>query len=118
MNKPTLRKTLVAMAASLLLSLPAVSQASNQAANIADRDPSALRMTGDLVVARPMMLAATLIGTAVFVVSLPFSLIGGNVEQAADTLMVEPAKNTFFRCLGCTDRLTDEQIRAGVSPSR
>jgi len=34
-------------------------------------------------------------------VSLPFTALGGNVKQAADVLVVGPAKETFVRCLGC-----------------
>ena len=65
-------------------------------------EPTALAMVTDTVLVRPVMLAVTVVGTAFFVVSLPFSVLGGNVGQAADTLMVQPAANTFIRCLGCT----------------
>ena len=65
-------------------------------------EPTALAMVTDTVLVRPVMLAVTAVGTAFFVVSLPFSVLGGNVGQAADTLMVQPAANTFIRCLGCT----------------
>ena len=67
-----------------------------------EEDPSALAMTGDLLFARPLLLATTIVGTAVYIVSLPFSLAGGNAEQAGETLVVGPAKATFVRCLGCT----------------
>jgi len=55
----------------------------------------------DALVARPVGLVATLLGSAVFVVSLPFSALGGNVDDAAQALVVGPAKETFTRCLGC-----------------
>jgi hypothetical protein len=45
----------------------------------------------------------TVVGAATFVVSLPFSALGGNVADAADTLVVGPAKATFVRCLGCSN---------------
>jgi len=64
-------------------------------------NPSALAMAGDLVVARPLGLAITAVGAAAFVVSLPFAAAGGNVEQAAETLVRGPARQTFLRCLGC-----------------
>lgn len=67
-----------------------------------DEDPSAMAMAGDLVVARPLLLAATAVGAAVYVVSLPFSLAGGNSIEAGKTLVVGPAMSTFVRCLGCT----------------
>ncbi len=64
--------------------------------------PSATAMVADLVVARPLGVVATVVGSAVFVVSLPFSALGGNVDEAADKLVISPAKETFVRCLGCT----------------
>ncbi len=54
----------------------------------------------DLLVARPGGLAATVLGTAIFVVGLPFTLINGSTEQAAQTLVVNPASYTFARPLG------------------
>lgn len=73
-----------------------------QGVNTVDESPSALAMTGDLLLVRPLMLATTAVGSAVWLVSLPFSLAAGNAMQAADTLVVSPGANTFFRCLGCT----------------
>jgi hypothetical protein len=56
----------------------------------------------DIIIARPLGVVATGIGAVLFVVSLPFSALGGNVGEAADALVVKPAKETFSRCLGCT----------------
>jgi hypothetical protein len=39
-------------------------------------------------------------GSVVFVLSLPFSALGGNVGEAADKLVVDPARYTFVRPLG------------------
>ncbi|WP_271410130.1 multidrug transporter [Pseudomonas sp. Q1-7] len=64
--------------------------------------PTGYRMAGDIVIARPLLLGATIIGTGLFIISLPFSALGGNVEEAAQELVVVPAKETFVRCLGCT----------------
>ena len=66
-------------------------------------EPTALAMTGDLVIARPIGAVITVVGAVAFVVSLPFSAAGGNVEQAAETLVMGPARTTFVRCLGCTN---------------
>ncbi|MDX1588377.1 MAG: hypothetical protein R3296_05515 [Oleiphilaceae bacterium] len=71
-------------------------------ANTVQEEPSALAMLGDALFARPALLAITVVGSAVYTVSLPFSLAGGNAGQAGDTLVVGPAKATFIRCLGCT----------------
>lgn len=67
-----------------------------------EEDPSALAMAGDLIIARPVGLVATVVGSALYVISLPFSLAGGNAKQAGKTLVVEPVMTTFVRCLGCT----------------
>lgn len=64
-------------------------------------EPGAGAMAADAVVARPLGLLATIAGSAAFVVSLPFSALGGNVPEAADALVIGPAKATFVRCLGC-----------------
>ena len=66
-----------------------------------DESPSALAMAGDLIIARPLLLVATAAGAAAFLVSLPFTATGGNMDQAADTLMAGPADALFVRCLGC-----------------
>jgi len=41
------------------------------------------------------------IGAGVFVVSLPFTALGGGVGDAGQALVVDPAKAAFVRCLGC-----------------
>ncbi|WGL64861.1 multidrug transporter [Pseudomonas sp. CW003PS] len=64
--------------------------------------PKGFAMVGDLVVARPLLIGATLVGTAAFIVSLPFTALGGNVGEAAQALVVEPGREAFVRCLGCT----------------
>ena len=62
--------------------------------------PTADATAADLLIARPGGLAATVLGAAVFVVGLPFTLINGSTEQAAQKLVVEPAQYTFTRPLG------------------
>ncbi|MDX9874571.1 MAG: hypothetical protein RBS88_06640 [Spongiibacteraceae bacterium] len=71
-------------------------------ANEVQEDPSALAMVGDAVIARPLGLVFTVVGAATYLVTLPFSLAGGNAKAAGETLVVGPAKATFVRCLGCT----------------
>jgi hypothetical protein len=70
-------------------------------AGAVDEDPNGFAMLGDLVVARPIGLALTAGGTALWLVSLPFTLLAGNVSEAADTLILGPGEQTFMRCLGC-----------------
>lgn len=67
-----------------------------------EENPSALAMSGDLLIVRPVMFTVTVVGAALWLVSLPFSAAGGNIKQAGETLVAKPALNTFVRCLGCT----------------
>jgi len=57
-------------------------------------------MTADIALARPVGIAATVAGFAVFLVSSPFSALGGNTDQAWDSLVAAPATYTFKRPLG------------------
>ena len=66
-----------------------------------DFGPSYETMTVDTIVGKPLQLVAALAGTAAYIVSLPFSLIGGNADQAQQKLFVEPW-DAMGRCLGCT----------------
>jgi hypothetical protein len=66
-----------------------------------DERPNEWAMVGDLLVARPIGIVLTAGGTALWLVSLPFTLLAGNAEEAASTLVVGPAESTFMRCLGC-----------------
>jgi hypothetical protein len=63
-------------------------------------DASADAMIFDAVFLRPAGLAATIGGSIAFILSLPFSALGGNVGEAADKLVVAPARYTFVRALG------------------
>ncbi|MDO9262790.1 MAG: hypothetical protein Q7U02_02410 [Desulfosalsimonadaceae bacterium] len=57
-------------------------------------------MFADLIAVRPLQLASLLLGTATFIVSLPFSALGDNVNQAYEMMMAEPARLFFKRPLG------------------
>ncbi len=81
---------------------PALAQ-EKQYQYIVGEDRNAASMMFDLVLLRPLGLVATVVGTAFFVVSLPFSALGGNTGEAAKKLVVEPAKYTFSRPLGAED---------------
>ena len=101
------RSTAVVLALTTgLLALPAQAEVAQQ--NVSGdpmytaNAPKAFSMVGDLVVARPLLIGATAIGVVAFVVSLPFTALGGNVGEAAQALVVEPGKEAFVRCLGCT----------------
>ena len=63
-------------------------------------DPSGGAMMFDLAVVRPVGIVATAIGCLFFVVSSPFSALGGNIDIAGEKLVKDPAKYTFKRPLG------------------
>lgn len=98
-------KQLKVLLAAIVLTSSAVISADPQV-----ETPSAGAMTSDLLIVRPLGLVATVLGTGVFVVSLPFTLAGGNMIDAGKTLVVGPAVTTFVRCLGCTKPGRKEKI--------
>jgi hypothetical protein len=57
-------------------------------------------MVVDALLVRPLGLCAVILGAGFFVISLPFSLLGGNVKDAGKKLVVDPAAFTFKRPLG------------------
>jgi hypothetical protein len=57
-------------------------------------------MAADIALARPVGTVATVAGFALFLVSSPFSVLGGNTKEAWETLVVPPATYTFQRPLG------------------
>jgi len=57
-------------------------------------------MIYDMVVVRPIGAVATVIGSVFWVVTLPFSASGDNVDAATEKLVKEPAAYTFKRPLG------------------
>lgn len=94
-----LNKWLLVFSTALILSLPQIASAADDMVVV--EKPSALAMAGDLVIARPLLFVMTVVGSALYVVSLPFSLAGGNAAEAGKVLVVKPAQTTFVRCLGC-----------------
>lgn len=81
----------------------AIIQPASAAIEIDETDfgPSYGTMVVDTVVGKPLQLVTAIAGTATYLVSLPFSLIGGNADQAQQKLFVEPW-DAMARCLGCT----------------
>ena len=51
----------------------------------------------DLLLARPIGVAAGILGTGVFILSLPFTIPTGSVEDAAQMLVVKPFNFSFER---------------------
>ncbi len=51
----------------------------------------------DLILARPLGVAAGIAGTAIFVITLPFTIPSGGVKEAADMFIVKPFTFSFAR---------------------
>jgi len=63
-------------------------------------DTDATSVAVDVVVARPATFALTIVGSVLFVISLPVAATSGCVDKAAKALVAAPAKDTFTRPLG------------------
>jgi hypothetical protein len=95
----SVKKALLVASTTILLTLPQLTLAADDAVVV--EKPTALAMTGDAIIARPVLFVMTAVGSVLFLVSLPFSLAGGNAGEAGKVLVLQPAETTFIRCLGC-----------------
>ena len=67
------------------------------------KEPTAAAMIADFALVRPLGIVACVLGTGFFIVSLPFSALGGNTKEVGKKLVKEPAQFTFARPLGMVD---------------
>jgi len=93
------KQSMVFFLVAALVFIPFTTSALAQSKQLTQEN-SAGAMTADLLLVRPVGIVACVLGSAVFVVSLPFSLLGGNSGESAQKLVAEPAKFTFTRPLG------------------
>lgn len=84
--------------------LAILSMGANTASAASDDD---LKVAADTLVVRPVCLAATVVGSALFVVSLPIAAISRSIKKTAHVLVVVPGKATFTRRLGDMEALED-----------
>ena len=68
-------------------------------------------VAADALVARPVCLVATIVGSAIFVIALPVAATSGSIGPTADTLVGMPAWATFKRPLGDFDFPTDYALK-------
>lgn len=94
------KRTLLVGLLALGLSMPAPVSA------YSDDEEEASAMICDTLIARPACLAATIVGSVFFVLSLPFAAASKKVDRAAEIMVVLPAKATFTRPLGEFDYLS------------
>ena len=92
-------KLITALCAVAILSMGA-----NSASAASDDD---LKVAADTLVVRPVCLAATVVGTGLFVVSLPIAAISRSIKKTAHVLVIRPARATFTRRLGDMEALED-----------
>lgn len=86
--------TILAVIAVTCVSVPAFA---------AEKGDEAIMVAVDVTLVRPVSLAAVVVGTAVFVASLPFTIPAGGVSKAARVLVSEPFAYTFTRPIGCPE---------------
>lgn len=86
----------VMLAAALLFTAPATSFAVDGDY----REPSAESIVFDVLLVRPLGVAATAVGTVIFVAGLPFTVPTMSVGTAAKKLVAEPFVFTFGRPVG------------------
>lgn len=96
-NNKLHRKLRACLLAGVLFVMPVCSVAQTDGTVSGDK---ATDMVVDVVVMRPLGLAATIVGTVLTVVALPFTIPSGSVEVSARELIVKPAEYTFQRPLG------------------
>ena len=93
-----IKHALIALATTIALSTHA-----QAAIEIDENDfgPTYSTTAADIVVGKPLQLAAAVAGTALHVVGLPFSIASNSVDSSAEVLVRQPWEN-MRRCLGCS----------------
>jgi hypothetical protein len=91
--------TLCCVAAILAAGMP-------QTKAIDDGSPEAV--AADVLVVRPVCFAATIIGSAIFVLALPIAAISHSTQQTAHVLVTAPARATFTRPIGDMNSLLEQ----------
>jgi len=82
------------------LSIPMTANATSYDYMAGSNQPTGGMMMADAFLVRPFMLVSTVVTTVTFIITLPFSALGGNVGETATTLVAEPAAYTFTRPMG------------------
>lgn len=75
--------------------------------SVAQEDGSPEVIAADVLIVRPVCLAATIVGSVLFVVSLPIAIASKSTGETARKLVGLPARATFTRPLGEMSSLTD-----------
>ena len=97
--KPHRQRVSIGLILAILLSI-----STTQAAEDSVTGDKGSDMVLDLVITRPFGIVASVVGTAAFIVALPFTIPSGSVKDAADNLVKRPLQYTFDRPLGEFER--------------
>ncbi|MGB5301113.1 MAG: hypothetical protein WBN48_20545 [Thiogranum sp.] len=81
------------------LGLPMAANAASYGYMAESSEPTGGEMMAEILM-RPTMLIGTILTTFTFIITSPFSALGGNFGDAFDRLVKEPAAYTFTRPLG------------------
>ncbi len=71
--------------------------------------PSSGVVAADALIGRPIGLATTIAGTAIFIATLPMSLSSGSTSEAAHGLVGQPGGWTFVRPFGRSEPRFEER---------
>ena len=94
------------MKTKLLTALSALALLASASPASATEDKT-LDSLADVALVRPGCFVATVGGSALFIVALPFAAMSGTVKKTAHQLVVYPAKATFSRPVGDFTSLQD-----------
>jgi hypothetical protein len=98
-----IKRTVAFMLTAIMLSFAAVPAG----AATMEKEPSSTAVVYDVLIMRPLGLAATTVGVAVFIVGLPFTIPTRSVGIAAEKLVAAPFTFTFRRPIGDMDYFND-----------
>jgi hypothetical protein len=70
-------------------------------------DGSFEAVAADVIVVRPLSFVATILGSALFVISLPVAAISDSTADTAEALVFKPGRMTFTRPVGEMSTLAD-----------
>jgi len=77
-------------------------------ASASPRNVTSTEVAADVLVVRPLCFVSAVIGSVVFVVTLPVTAPCHGVCEAADVLVARPGHAAFVRELGDMDALSDD----------
>jgi hypothetical protein len=93
------KKSIVLFTIAALLVIPLCTEALAWERTMND-PPDGAAMAADFILLRPVGIIGIVTGYTLFVLSSPFSALGGNIQTAWEQMVVAPAKFTFARPLG------------------